>query len=209
MHSRHAVTVLLTVTMAAFAFLAAGCGRGGDSPSVASLGSSHGSTTTTQSTLSSGGSAGSGGGGTLTMKAAGGAKFAACMRRNGVPNFPDPSSGGDLTIGPGSGINPSSPAFRKAQQTCSKLLPHGGQPTPQQVAQARQQALKFSACMRGHGVKDFPDPTFSAGRIAIQVKGGPGTDLNPRSPVFQAAQKACRSDLPGKLQDGTATGGGK
>src|SRR5439155_22166306 len=134
MHSRHAFTALVMVT------LAAGCGSGGGSPWVASLGSSHGSTTTTESTPSAGGSTGSGSGGSLTMKMAGGAKFAACMRRNGVPNFPDPSSRGELTIGAGSGIDPNSPAFRKAQQTCSKLLPHGGQPTPQQAAKARQQA---------------------------------------------------------------------
>jgi hypothetical protein len=205
MQPRLVLTVLLLV------ILTAGCGSGSDSPSVASLGSSHDTTTTaTDSTPSpGGGSTSSSGGATLTMKGTGGAKFAACMRRNGVPSFPDPSSRGDLTIGPGSGIDPDSPAFKKAQEKCSKLLPNGGQPTPQQAAQAREQALKFAACMRKHGVKDFPDPTFSAGRISIRIKGGPGSDLSPRSPVFQAAQKACQSNLPGKLRAGTASAGDK
>jgi hypothetical protein len=57
----------------------------------------------------------------------------------------------------------------------------------------QQKALAFSACMRKHGLPDFPDPTFtSAGGIGIRVHlGGPNSDLNPSSPVFQAAQKAC------------------
>jgi hypothetical protein len=51
-------------------------------------------------------------------------KFAQCMRSNGVPNFPDPKfdgRGGVLIGGPG--LNRNSPALRKAQQTCQKLLP--------------------------------------------------------------------------------------
>src|SRR6266568_253384 len=59
--------------------------------------------------------------------------------------------------------------------------------------------LAFSACMRSHGVKDFPDPTKSAdgGGIRIQSgKGGGGSDLDPNSAVFQAAQRACQSLLP-------------
>src|SRR5205809_532426 len=57
-----------------------------------------------------------------------------------------------------------------------------------------------------HGVHDFPDPTFSGGRISMRIKGGPGSDLDPNSPTFQAAQKACQSDLPGKLSGGPSTG---
>ena len=36
--------------------------------------------------------------------------------------------------------------------------------------------LAFSKCMRAHGVHDFPDPTFSGGRISMRIKGGPGSD---------------------------------
>jgi len=52
----------------------------------------------------------------------------ACMRRNGVPNFPDPQSGPGgqvIRISPNSGIDPSSPQFQRAQQTCQKQT-HGG-----------------------------------------------------------------------------------
>src|SRR5215468_7255891 len=52
----------------------------------------------------------------------------------------------------------------------------------------------FSACMRSHGVPNFPDPD-AQGRLRLQ--GGPGTGINPDSPQFQAAQKACHKLLPG------------
>ena len=212
MQSPRPLIAPLVLALTAVALLAAGCGGGGASPSVASLGSS--ATTTTQSDAAPSGSAGggsansssSGGGGSLTMKTQNGAKFAACMRAHGVPNFPDPSKDGSVTIGSGSGIDPNSPKFRSAQGTCEKLLPNGGQPSPQQQAKAQQQMLAFSKCMRAHGVHDFPDPTFSGGRISMRIKGGPGSDLDPNSPTFQAAQKACQSDLPGKLSGGPSTG---
>ncbi len=53
--------------------------------------------------------------------------------------------------------------------------------------------LAFSQCMRSHGVSDFPDPN-SQGRISIS--GGPGSDLDPNNPTFQAAQNACQSLQP-------------
>jgi hypothetical protein len=47
---------------------------------------------------------------------------AECMRRHGVPNFPDPTfSGGaqGITVSSGGrGINPRSPAFQQAQKIC-------------------------------------------------------------------------------------------
>jgi hypothetical protein len=53
--------------------------------------------------------------------------FSVCMRRNGVPAFPDPQSGsgGGMVIHLGSSIDPSSPQFQKAQQICQKET-HGG-----------------------------------------------------------------------------------
>jgi hypothetical protein len=59
----------------------------------------------------------------------------------------------------------------------------------------QRQALKFSACMRGHGEPNFPDPDFRNGGVGIHI--GSGTGIDPRSPQFQAAQKACQTDLPG------------
>jgi len=52
------------------------------------------------------------------------------------------------------------------------------------------QGLKFADCMRSHGLTNFPDPV-SGGGLAL-----PST-VNPTSPGFQAAQKACQSLMPG------------
>lgn len=129
-----------------------------------------------------------------------GLRFAGCMRSHGVPNFPDPSAGGGIQIPAGSGINPFSPAFKAAQQACQSLMPGGPSrnqhPTAKQIAMTRQ----VSECMRQHGVTDFPDPTFKApsspvGYSILEDRGGvilavPST-INPQSPVFLNAAKAC------------------
>jgi hypothetical protein len=125
--------------------------------------------------------------------------FAQCMRAHGVPNFPDPpSSGGGAAIdaGPGTGLDPNSPAFKSAQQACHTKLPNKGQPGPLSLAQ-RQAALRFSQCMRAHGLTNFPDPSFSGGGARLELRRSSG--LNPRSPAFQAAQRACGSII-GKAQ---------
>ncbi len=63
-------------------------------------------------------------------------QFAVCMRAHGVPNYPDPTNDGELGHdGAISGVNPSSPAFQSAEQTCSKFLlrphlPNGGPSAP-------------------------------------------------------------------------------
>jgi hypothetical protein len=59
--------------------------------------------------------------------------------------------------------------------------------------------LAYSACMRSHGVPDFPDPVGNS----LQLRAGPGSDLDPTSPKFIAAQKACQSLQPGGKQGGT------
>jgi hypothetical protein len=53
--------------------------------------------------------------------------------------------------------------------------------------------LAFSRCMRAHGISDFPDPSSQGG---IALNGGPGSDLNPSSPRFKAANNACKPLLP-------------
>jgi len=51
--------------------------------------------------------------------------------------------------------------------------------------------LKFSRCMRSHGVPNFPDP--SSNGILIT----PGSGLNPASPAFPSARSECKKLLPG------------
>jgi hypothetical protein len=52
-------------------------------------------------------------------------KFAQCMRSHGVPKFPDPKAGGALMLGSKTGVDPNTPQFKTAQQTCQKLVPGG------------------------------------------------------------------------------------
>lgn len=174
----------------------AACGAG---PTVANLSGS--------SPSASPGSSGSGSG-SHGLEA-----FSQCMRAHGVAGFPDPGSGGTLAINANSlGMDPNSPTFQNAQKACQKDLPNGGQVSPSQQAAMEQQALKFSQCMRAHGIANFPDPQFHSGPggggVNLQLPAG----IDPQSPQFQAAQSACQKDLPrppgGSTQSGGGSGGG-
>jgi hypothetical protein len=214
MRCRRPVILTSVVVVAAFALLAAGCGGGGGSPGVASVASSTpaDTTATTQSDSRSadkgfsGPAGGQGGQFQIGMNVgtAHGAEFSACMRKHGVTKFPDPSSQGVITIHSGMGIDPNSPTFRSARSACQKLLPNGGQPTPAQIAKSQQQMLAFSACMRAHGVKDFPDPRNGG----LRLETHPGSDLDPNNPTFRKAQEACGKNLPFKGAPATAKAGG-
>lgn len=136
-------------------------------------------------------------------KYAGALAFAKCMRSHGVSNFPDPKvSGKSIEIlGPGSGINPQSPAFQSAQAACKHLLPGGpgsGPPSPQ----AHAQLLQLSECMRQHGISSFPDPQAGsppsnpADYSAIFGHGGyflaVPSSIDTKSPAFRQAAAACK-----------------
>ena len=165
----------------AVALVAAACGSGG--PTVASLGSQASKSTSTT---------------TAASKHTSALAYSECMRSHGIGDFPDPNSQGQIALsaGPGSDLDPNNPTFQAAQNACQSLMPNGGKPSAAQIAQAKQNALKFSQCMRSHGVKDFPDPTFSNGGAGIKISaGGQSSDLNPDNPTFQSAQQACAKDL--------------
>jgi hypothetical protein len=72
------------------------------------------------------------GGGPKSMSPAAQAKamkqmveLAKCMRKHGVPNFPDPTPGGGLMLKKGSGLDPSSPQFQAAAKACGSAGPGG------------------------------------------------------------------------------------
>lgn len=122
-----------------------------------------------------------------------------CMRANGVPNFPDPREGpngggvgfpgGLMVLGNGSmevdGIRLGGPALKSAIKTCSEYLPSG--PPPVVSESQRLQDLADAACMRHHGLSNFPDPTFNSGQESLDLPPG----INAQSPAFQQAAKAC------------------
>jgi hypothetical protein len=179
MSARSATAAALSAT-AGLALLAVGCG-GSPGSHVAQLRS----TTTRSSSNSPAASA-------TSARQNGAVAYASCMRSNGVPNWPDPNSSGvfDKSKLTSQQLGASTSRVQTAQGACSHLLPNGGSGrSPAQVQQMRAQGLRFSGCMRSHGVATFPDPD-SSGRIPDRF------GIDQGSPKFQAANQACRKDRP-------------
>jgi hypothetical protein len=174
MGSSHRWAAIALVTLAA-------CSSGSESPRVASVDSQ--STTTA---APAGGAASS-----AQTPLAQAQAYSQCMRRHGVPNFPDPelTPGGDYgyrTVG----IDGESAAFQGALQAC-KDLPSPWQSTGKQLSPAQQQAwLRWAKCIRANGVADFADPTFSGEEVHISG-GGPGS-----SPQLRSAMNTCKPQMP-------------
>lgn len=188
-----------TAGLLAAGTLVAGCGGGGSTNGgVASLGSH-----TSGSHASTSGSADASAG----REASPGSQavaYAACMQEHGVPDFPEPQvteHGNEVSvkIAVPAGVG-QSPKFKTAQQACRKLLPGGGpggNQAPLTPAQ-QQQYLKAAACIRSHGVPNFPDPTFSGGGVHIEHQ-----KLDESSPTFKTAVRDCESLIPGGVHGGS------
>jgi hypothetical protein len=137
------------------------------------------------------------------------AKFAQCMRDNGV-DMPDPTvDGGKVTFG-GPAEADGQPLDREkvnaAQQKCKQYLPNGGEP-PQVSAEDLEKMRKFSQCMRENGYPDFPDPQPDGG---IRIDGDQTGSMNPDSEEWKAAHKKCEQYMParpGGAQGQTTDGG--
>ncbi|MGH2903838.1 MAG: hypothetical protein ACRDK7_09690 [Solirubrobacteraceae bacterium] len=179
--------------------LVAGCGSGSPKAGVASLGS-HASSSHS-STSSAGANEGH-----EASPASQAVAYTACIHEHGVPSFPEPqvSEHGNsvsikMAVPAGIGHNPK---FKSAQAACRKLLPGGGGAGPGSQAPLtpaqQEQYLKAAACIRSHGVPNFPDPTFSGGGVHIEHQ-----KLNESSPVFKAAVQACESLIPGGVHGGS------
>jgi hypothetical protein len=177
--------------------LLAGCGGGSPNGGVASLGSQ--ASASHSSTSSAGGATASHEASPTSQAIA----YTACMHSHGVPNFPEPQvseHGGatsiKLAVPAGVGQNPR---FKAASEACRKLLPGGGPGNQAPLTSAQQeQYLRAAACIRSHGVPNFPDPTFSGGGVHIEHE-----KLNESSPAFKAAVHDCESLIPGGVHGGS------
>jgi hypothetical protein len=173
--------IVSAASLASLALFATACSKSPAGPGVAQLPS-------TASTAASGTAPAS------SAPAKGAATplaYSQCMRAHGVPDFPDPVGDRlELRGSPGSDLSPDSPQFKTAQKACKALEPGGGNAGAQPDPKAQAQALKYSACMRSHGLPNFADPVFSNGGIQLKIDG------DPNSAQFKAAQEACRSFQP-------------
>jgi hypothetical protein len=163
--------------------MAAGCGSS-SGKQLAQLGST---TTTTGSASTSGGSA--------TSQIRG---YARCMRSHGVPDFPDPNSGGQISkteVVAARQENPSQ--FDSADGACDHLLPSGGGngETPAEIAQDWTQDRQFAQCMRHHGVPNWPDPTDRSTTDSRPVFRITAVGLDGNSPQLRAKAQQCASSL--------------
>jgi hypothetical protein len=188
-HSRTLRPATLALVIAAAALLLAACGSSSNTGSSSSAGSSS--------------AAASAGGASSAARS----KFAACLKSHGVTLPARPAGarrrppggygeggargfffGGGAGDGKSNGGGPpgagrfSNPKFRAALQAC------GGARFPQRRFTPNKAAVtKFTACVKQHGY-DLPAPNFSG--------KGPIFPANiARDKKFQAAAKACASDL--------------
>jgi hypothetical protein len=190
--------------IAMIAVIVAGCSNGsenGNTGTTSSSGTTRNSGTANSSgSGSSSGSAGTGSNNNATAREKA-VKFAACMRENGYPDFPDPKASGEF---PTFGISVSPEVWTEALGACKDLQPPGsfsGQRTPEQ----QSAALKFAQCIRENGVKDFPDPVN--GDPIVDTTKIPSTDRPGGMTILNAAMQKC-GDLVGEAMGGGAGGGG-
>jgi hypothetical protein len=195
MRCRRPLALGAAVPVALLSLLAAGCGGGG-SPGVAKVATSS-TTATTPGTPAGAG-----------MQGTGLVAYAACMRSHGVPGFPDPVGEGGIpkqaVISAFQAV--SSARAAAAQSSCKHLLPAGGSLGGRAAApvtiQDRQIYLRAAACMRSHGVPDFPDPTFPNGSVHTDIP----PSINQDSAGFRSAAAICTRSIPAGLPYSSAGG---
>jgi hypothetical protein len=116
--------------------------------------------------------------------------FARCVRAHGVPNFPDPNSNGAFSKQALLQLGVSKSRLRAAMSPC----PFPARQAPL-TAQDQQDYLKAAACMRSHGIPNFPDPTFSGGSVDFPIP----TSIDTTSERFSQARQTCVKFIPAGL----------
>jgi len=135
------------------------------------------------------------------------------MRSQGVPNYPDPDSNGQLPKGDAQQFGVSTSQYQADQQACQHLLPTGGS-LHQQEYQCMQNSdcppalvqlmltadRKLARCMRSHGVPDFPDPTIDSSGPVFNITNAGISDAASHTSQFEAKLDECA-----RLAGGNAT----
>jgi hypothetical protein len=126
------------------------------------------------------------------------------MRSQGVPNYPDPDSGGQLPKGDAQQFGVSTSQYQAAQQACQLLLPTGGSlhqeeyqcmqnsDCPSALVQQMLAADRTLArCMRSHGVPNFPDPTTDSNGPVFNITNAGISDAASHTSQFEAKLDEC------------------
>ena len=128
--------------------------------------------------------------------------YSRCMRSHGVSRFPDPTSNGRIPKVSVQELGVSSSQFAAAQRACQNLLPPGtdDQFSPGEVQQLLIGMLRFSRCMRSHGVPNWPDPaTDSEGRPIFPLAAAGISRQQSKSLRVTDAAHQCQHLLPSAL----------
>src|SRR5438552_5909516 len=144
MRCRRPLVLTSLVAVTAFALLAASCGGSGGGGSGGGAGSPGAAAITTSTTAATG-----------TQNTA--LAFARCMRSHGLPNWPDPTSGGVFDKSKLRQTGYSVSQVRAVEDgACHHLLPSGPPQGPTITAADRTDYLKAAAGMRAHGYPYLP-----------------------------------------------------
>jgi hypothetical protein len=127
-------------------------------------------------------------------------KFAECVRAHGVPHFPDPDATGNFNFG----VDVSAATFTAAVNACKALQPPGTLSAHRSVKQ-QSAALRFAACVRAHGVPDFPYPVN--GQPLIDTDHIPSSNSPGGMSILNAATHKCGSVLGPDARQGGGSGG--
>ncbi len=98
---------------------------------------------------------------------------------------------------PSEGSSGGAPA---AVASASQSVDGSGSSSAPATPVTQQKQLAYSGCMREHGVPgvptSLPSPVLGKPPRKLNAKPGPANGPNPGSPLWQAAQQACRSLAP-------------
>ena len=125
--------------------------------------------------------------------------YSRCVRAHGVPDFPDPDGSGQIpkqaVLNAAQQVSAS--RFQAATAACARLNPYQAPGTLSRplTAQEQQDYLRAAACMRSHGITNFPDPAFSSGRVSVTIP--PSIDTTSRQ--FTQAARTCTKLIPAGL----------
>ena len=131
--------------------------------------------------------------------------YSRCVRSHGVPDFPDPDSNGQIpkeaAVRALRGL--SDPRAMAATGACANLNP-AEQGSRTLTAQEQQDYLSAAACMRSHGITNFPDPVFSGGSVHFAIP----SSIDASSMPFTQARQTCERLIPAGLPYSSSAPGG-